>query len=552
MGIKQIFKQGMQEFKRRSALGKVKRDLKSKEKLHSDRLTALGKKAWDSRLDIERYNDLKQSIDESQTQIDELKTRQAELEKKQADLDKKLQKENAGFESRRKEVEDKKKHVDSRLSDERKVLKAAQKDQDHAKSRIKHIEKEKDQLTKKSADPATSDPERVEIRQKLAGFETEKPQLEQKIKTADGTIRRQQQVVAPIEAEAAQFQKEIDHIKSEQKKEIGALEKQLAGIKSTLGDCTNTLDKTTNQQNGHFKNLGQKLSKDGVNDSAITPELSEVQNTEKEISDVRVQIDKLEQQGTSASRTAFWKMIGVIVGFIAAIILLIIIWNALFGSKPQTPEERAREFVRENIPGVTITGDQAKLPGGTGGTTSTVKKQGRDTEVKIPSTTKQIEDATEEMKKRSEQLQGGKITVSAKDNLVAALPAIGTWKMDEPRYHKSMLGNIEYSILTTKYTGPDGKIIDVTLTDAGTASAMLHSYQAIFQGNMSHEDDNGYQKIGNYNGIPVIESLDKRTQKTDFAFIIRGRYLIKLRSKGENSLSLLKYFMAKFNSSKLQ
>ncbi|MCG8686072.1 MAG: hypothetical protein MI892_14430, partial [Desulfobacterales bacterium] len=142
MGIKEIFKQGMQEFKRRSALGKEKREYKNHEKAYAERLTALGKKAWDAQLDLERYGELKNSITESQTQIDELKTRQADLENQQSTLDKKKQSENAGFESRRKEVEDKKKHVDSRLNDERKALKTAQKDQDTAKSRLKQIDKE--------------------------------------------------------------------------------------------------------------------------------------------------------------------------------------------------------------------------------------------------------------------------------------------------------------------------------------------------------------------------------------------------------------------------
>ncbi|MFC2146154.1 hypothetical protein ACFLRT_02205, partial [Acidobacteriota bacterium] len=62
MNIKEIFQQGIKESKRRSTLFKKKRLLRQKEKLYSQQLTSLGKKAWESQIDLTAYGNLKDII----------------------------------------------------------------------------------------------------------------------------------------------------------------------------------------------------------------------------------------------------------------------------------------------------------------------------------------------------------------------------------------------------------------------------------------------------------------------------------------------------------
>ena len=104
MGIKEIFQQGSQEFKRRSAVRKEKRGLQEKQKIYSQQLTLLGKKAWESSIDITPYANLKELIATTGKQLEELKTQLEESEKqKQATEETKKQK-NEAFDSQLKEV----------------------------------------------------------------------------------------------------------------------------------------------------------------------------------------------------------------------------------------------------------------------------------------------------------------------------------------------------------------------------------------------------------------------------------------------------------------
>ena len=116
MGIKQIFQEGMREFKRQSALRKEKGNFSQKEKLLSEQLTEIGEKAWESKMNIDSYGNSKKLITRAQDQMDKLNSQLSELEEKKVDFENKKKEENDSFNSQHKEVEEKKKAVDTLLN----------------------------------------------------------------------------------------------------------------------------------------------------------------------------------------------------------------------------------------------------------------------------------------------------------------------------------------------------------------------------------------------------------------------------------------------------
>ncbi len=158
----------------------------------------------------------------------------------------------------------------------------------------------------------------------------------------------------------------------------------------------------------------------------------------------------------------------------------------------------------------------------------------------------------EEMKKQSEAMQGGKIVIAEKDTLVSALPRLDGWQMAEPRYSKSAFGGIETSFVETDYTGGGDKTIQAKITDIGTAAAMLAPFKMVLQMKLSNENENGYQKISDFNGIPVIEKFEKADQRAEVTLLIRDRIIVQLKSKGEGSPGLLKECLGKMDLSKLK
>jgi DNA repair exonuclease SbcCD ATPase subunit len=551
MNIKEIFQQGMNEFKRRSALRKTKRLLWQKEKLYSQQLTSLGKKAWESRIDITTYGTLKDIISTTQEQHEGLRTQLEQLEKQRQETEDKRKQENDTFESRRKEVEEKKKEVDFRLDKEKKVLKGAQKESDNAKNRLNHIPKEEEQLKQKTADADTSNIERAEIQKKLDAFVLEKEGLDKKIKDAEDTIKNTNEKITPIEEESKKLQNEINDIRAEQKEVIGKLDQSLSETRGKINDCNNKLGELNKEQDGYFEQLGEKLAAAGIGDEAVSAEFAEVRTTEKNMADIKVNIDQLDQEETSTSRRAFLTMIGLIIASVVVIILVIILLSTLSGPGDKTTTPPSVSEAQKSLPSP-VAETIEKYKQRIAETTKKDKDETGDKPMTMEEAMEKMKNVTGEIKKQSEQIQGKEIVVSDKTALMAVLPTINGWTREEPQYQKGSFAQLETSTIRTTYTGPDSQKIKISITDTASASVALQTWRIIFRMNLAREDERGYQKITTVNNIPVIEKYDKQSEEVSLGFIIKDRYMVELESRGKDSVSLLKNLLPQLNLSKLE
>ncbi len=522
MSIKEIFQQGIKEFKRRSALSKQKRLLGQKEKLYSQQLTALGKKAWESQVDVTAYGSLKDILSTTQEQNKQLMSQVETLEKQKQETEAKRKQENDSFETRRKEVEGKKKEVDFQVDKEKKVIKDAQKESSNAKNRLNNIAKEKEQLKQKAANASIPDLEKTEIPKKLEVFVLEEETLDKKIKEAENTIKNTNEKITPIEEESKKLQNEIDDIRDQQKEVIGELDRSITETRGKINECNNKLKELNQEQNGYFQQLGEKLASAGIGDEAVSAEFAEVRTTEKDMAGVKEQIAQLDQAETSGSRRAFWTLLGLIIAAVIVIILVIILISSWFGKGDETNDTGIKTTTPPAVSGQVF---------GPMGNMKTV---------------------TGELKKRSEQIQGKEIVTSDKAALIAVLPAVSGWTREEPKYYKDSFSQLETSHISTTYTGPDSKRIKVNITDTANASAALQTWRIIFQMNLTREDDRGYQKISTVNNIPLIEKYDKQSQEVSLGFIVKDRYIVELETQGKDSVSLLKSLIPQFNLSRLQ
>lgn len=341
MGLKQMFKEGMQELKRKSALSKEKKNLSQKEKLLSDQLTALGKKAWEAKLELGGFGNAKELIDNTQAQIDCVVCHLTDLEKQKQDLENKKKEENETFNSQYQEAENKKKDVDTRLSYEKKQLKDTQKESDNAWNRLKQISKEEEQLKAQIATPGITEEQKNEIQGRMSILIKEKDELDRK-QAADVQLAKAiEQKIKPLEDESTAYQKEIERIKGEQRKVIGQLEKPLSKTTKEISDSKNKLAQFANEQNKNFEQLGEKLAAAQLTDLLITSELNAVNTTKKEIEPIQIRIQSLEHQATNASKSAFSKMIWLIILFVVMIIIIIVILYMLLSPKKESPLDKA-------------------------------------------------------------------------------------------------------------------------------------------------------------------------------------------------------------------
>lgn len=562
MGIKKIFQQGMNEFKRQSALRKEKKNLSQKQTLLSEQFTEVGKKAWETKLEISQYGNSEELITKSQDQIDELNTKLTSLESQKQELETTKNEKNEVFNSQRKEIEDKKKDVDTILNNEKKQFKEAQKEMSNADSRIKHINKEEEQLNTKAAAAETPQEEKNEIPKKLETLKTEKDQLQEKWNTASATVKTTEEKIKPLEDESAKYQGEIDQIKNEQKQVIGELDESLAKVNKETTDNNRDLTEITKDQDKNFENLGEKITSAGVTDEAVAPELEAANITKKEIEDVEVSVQSLDQQGTSASRSAFWKMIGLIAAGVAAVVIIILLLSMLFGGKKSPEEELVSVLTRG---GKNITQEQAAVIKEIGKemveqkmkeeAETDLEESGEDDD-QAPKTPeeamKKMNEMTGIIKEQSEQMAGKKIVTADKATLMAVLPDIAGWNQENTSFNKRSFGQLEYADLQTTYKGPEGREIRVHISDTAAASAMLRMYRMFFSMNMTKEDDDGYEKISTHGNMRVIEKFRKNPPNGSFVFIVKDRYLVELKAEGKEPIDRLKEFLPRLDLSKLE
>ena len=552
INIKEIFKNGMSEFKRRSAVKKEKKNLKSKEKLYSQQLTALGKKAWDSHIDIAEYGGLEKVISSTQDRMSQSAEEKQKLEQQKKKLESKKNAENKSYDSQRQDVESDKKEVDARINEQKKVLKEAEKASSSAKKDLADIDKEKVRLNEKLTDPDASNQEKSEHRTRLQQIESEKGPLEQQIRDAAAKISQATQALTPIEEESARHQKEIDRIKAEQKAVIGELDKSLAENKSQMNALDKKQSQLSNEQNSNFKQLGEQLSGAEVPPGVLGTEYTEVQNTQEGMAVIKKEIDRLESKGTDQGKSAFKKMIGICIAGIILIIALIWLLSSVFGSSDPTPTPQQLEGFTGTSGGVTPGNTPGGVPGSGFPPMGNNPSGSANTPKDFVDAMKQLSKTTGDMRNQADKSYGKKIVVADQATFTAILPTISGWTMGTPAYRKQQFGQLGGASLRVTYTGVNDRNIRVNATDAGHATALLAPAMMMLNTNINREDAQMYERVTTHNNMKVVEKFYKQSKRGTLTFIVKGRYLIELKTVGEDCIQLLKNFMTNFKLSGLQ
>jgi len=338
MSIKRIFKDGRAELKRKSRLRGSKKNLVEKEKTYDVKLTALGKKARDAKLDISQFGDLSGTLSQIEGKGKEIGAKLNELIKQTAELEGKKKAENARFNALWKDLETKKKPVESELKSEKDKLEKAQKEADSIQKRLKNIPDEEEKIGKKITESPGNAQSQAELEKKLAALKEEQEQLNPKLPDLTRFIQSAREKITPLDQQSGRLEAEMNKAKDQHKKEIEDIDKTLSKVKGEIDEFNKQQKAVSGQQVQNFQALGKKLSEANVTDPAIAAELNAVKAAEKEIGLLRTDIQSLESQKAPGARGAVWKMAGLIflsVLVIAGIILsAVLISRAVAGKKP--------------------------------------------------------------------------------------------------------------------------------------------------------------------------------------------------------------------------
>ena len=149
MNLKAIFRDGMSELRRKSSLFKLKKSLAEKEKIHSEKLILLGKKAWESQLDIQEYGDLKKALSDEEKRIKDIADQRDTLNNQISEFEKKKTEENERFKKQMENLESQERKIDSDLKPEKEKLQSVQREMDSVEKRLKDIPDEGAKIQKR-------------------------------------------------------------------------------------------------------------------------------------------------------------------------------------------------------------------------------------------------------------------------------------------------------------------------------------------------------------------------------------------------------------------
>lgn len=328
MGLKSIFQEGMKERKRKKALKKVNLEFKEKERVHAGLLTVLGQKAWEAKLDISAFSDLQAPLADGQKTLDDLRAQAERLQKqKQADEAKKKQ-ENDRLSAGEKELLEKKRALDQRLNEQKSSQLAGQKETQRATGRLAAIAGERGQLQRNNANPAATEAEKSEISKGLDLLAKEEGELKTGISAREESGKPVATLIAALLEESAQLQKQLEGLRSEQKKMIAEMDKKIAAAATDLAKNGERTREAESRQKLDFKRLGEKLAAARAADPSIAKEIGAAQAARNEMEGTQAMVGGLERQKDARQVGAYKKMMAIIIGgiiLLAALVALLAI-----------------------------------------------------------------------------------------------------------------------------------------------------------------------------------------------------------------------------------
>lgn len=521
MSLKSILQEGMKERNRKKSLGKIRSELQENEKAHAGHLVALGQKAWEVKADISVYADLKAALSAAQKTLADLKAGAEQLHKQKQESAARKKQENDRCNASVKEVEEKKQGVDKRLSEQKNILQANQKETQRANIRLTAIAGERARLENKKSGPEATATEKAEIARGLDLLLKEETGLKAGSSGREEAGKPLLILMDSLQQEAGQLQKQLDGLRNEQKKNLAEIDREISALN---GELAKNGEKTREKENGQkldFQRLGEKLADAGNDNPALAGELAAVIKVRSEMERVRALINGLESQKDATQVSAYKKMLAIITGAVILIAAAVIVLIMLLAPKKQvTPL------------GALFQGEEKAVES-------------------VAGLAQQMQKGLSGIKDESEKIQGHKIVAASEKSMRSTLPDVSGWQLQNPEYSQNTFQDIETSSLQAAYAAGDGRTVRVEITDAGTASALLLPLKMAFATNLRSNDEHMSQTVSTVKGTPVLERFDKDDKESTIGIIYRDRYLVELKTESEPGLELLRQFVAELNLSRL-
>jgi hypothetical protein len=313
--------EGFRELRRKWRRNRLRSEIRTLDHERTGALTALGQRAWDEKIDLAAFSELRDQLAGLDARAGEISANTARLETQRATLEADKRTELEKFGSRRRAVEEKKAPVDAALRTTRASKSAGEQAVRQAEARVASIAGKLAGLDRETAAAAPAE--------KLAAAQAERAKLAaEQAQLAAAAVRERgalPDLVAEetrLAAESSQYASQIAVIDAEQKAAIGHIDGELARVRKESQAASQQATAVQKDRSGNLAGLGQALY-----DAKVTPpSLAEATARVAAIDQARAQAESALEASAAQSRSVeggtmakFWLVLAGVPLLLAAV-----------------------------------------------------------------------------------------------------------------------------------------------------------------------------------------------------------------------------------------
>jgi hypothetical protein len=299
-------------------------------------LSALGEKAWDSKIDLTPFAEIQNHLQGVSARSGELAANAAELESQKAALERARREAVEQGKVRRDAVEAKKRPVDSSLTTARNRQTDSERARALAEARLAAIATELAAPTRPAAgaQPAAETPE-----QRQARLLSEQGVVKERLAAAEAELLGLAPQIAQLQAETSKYAAEIATIVKEQNDTTTRLDGELGKMRSGLQAASQAQSQVGKERTDLYRKLGQALFASDIRPAVLKDSVQRVASIDAGRAEVerRLQASVAETQALpQGTMSKFW---GTVAG--VPLVVIALVWGVSLLPEPAPEAPRA-------------------------------------------------------------------------------------------------------------------------------------------------------------------------------------------------------------------
>ncbi len=259
-----FFREGWRELGRKRERNRLRKQLKGQDRERHEALTRIGQRAWQEKIDLSAFPDLREQLGRLEDQAGELRTAVKSLDREKATLDERRAAEVAAFDSQRRAVEDKKQPVDAALRSARDRLSERQHILQRLEARATAVSGELAALEQQlAALAATAAPEQqaqlAAARAKQQALSAEKERLSSELPGAQADLPGLAAELSRLNAESQRYAEEIGRIETARQAALAPIDTALERVCAQLRGSQQQAATVEQERGRRFAALGLVL-----------------------------------------------------------------------------------------------------------------------------------------------------------------------------------------------------------------------------------------------------------------------------------------------------